>query len=248
MAATIAIVEANGLKLKVKVGDRSYGSRPHKISVTIFGEQIQFGITEKVRKLRIPEPASSLDPPARPSSLRIMNPAANSQSRVFSFSSYFTTTWRDTEETKIESLIPQCVGTMIKIAIEHRRSTARRRQEELFQKFRGRNSNSLKHKSRPKRLVFSGWKIAQTAIAPDEYETTCSRCLSAGKIRGRNSAPKPSLVDGQSGRYNRVAASIHRWKALPQCWIGNGNWKAGRLTAGDKRIWLSLNLAMRRTE
>jgi len=63
---------------------------------------------------------------------------------VLSNSSYFNTVWRDTERVKIESLVPDCVASMMKIAVEYRRNTAKRHQEELFRRLRWAELQQLK--------------------------------------------------------------------------------------------------------
>jgi hypothetical protein len=45
-----------------------------------------------------------------------------------------TKAWGDTDQTKVESFVPDCVASMMKIAVEYRRNTAKRQQEELFRK------------------------------------------------------------------------------------------------------------------
>jgi hypothetical protein len=63
---------------------------------------------------------------------------------VSSNSNYFTTVWRDSEQAKIESLVPECVASVMKIAVEYRRNTARKRQEEFFRKLRWEELQQLK--------------------------------------------------------------------------------------------------------
>jgi hypothetical protein len=63
---------------------------------------------------------------------------------VLSHSNYFDTLWQDTEQAKLESLIPEAVATMMKIGVEHRRDTEKRRQEELFRKMRWEELGELK--------------------------------------------------------------------------------------------------------
>lgn len=59
-------------------------------------------------------------------------------------SDYFTTIWRDSEQVKIESLVPECIASMMKIAVEYRRKTAIKHQEEFFRKLRWEELQQLK--------------------------------------------------------------------------------------------------------
>jgi hypothetical protein len=52
--------------------------------------------------------------------------------------------WRDTEKTKIDSFVPDCVALMMKIAVEYRRNTAKRHVGELFRKLRWEELRQLK--------------------------------------------------------------------------------------------------------
>ena len=71
-------------------------------------------------------------------------PTAELSLHVFSNSNYFTTIWRDTQQTKIESLVPECIASMMKIAVEYRRKKAKRHQEEFFRKLRWEELQRLK--------------------------------------------------------------------------------------------------------
>jgi hypothetical protein len=144
MAAIIAILEGDGMKVRVTAGDRSRGDRPRETSAAIFGEKIQFGITEVVRQVRVPEPTATPNASGR-RRYSIHHEATGELSiQLFSHSKYFTTTWRDTDEMKVESLTPQCVASMMKIAVEYRRNTAKRRQEEFFRKLQWEELKQLK--------------------------------------------------------------------------------------------------------
>lgn len=52
MAAIISILEDHGVRVRVVSGDQSYGRRSNETAATIFGERIQFGITERTKRER----------------------------------------------------------------------------------------------------------------------------------------------------------------------------------------------------
>ena len=136
MAAIVAVLEHDGVKITVTPADRSYGERSDDTSATIFGEKIRFGITEHIRQVRVPDPTAPRDSARRQRTVRRYEPLGELSICIFSNSSYFTTIWHDTEQTKIESAVPECVASMMKIAVEYRRNTAKRHQEELFRRLR----------------------------------------------------------------------------------------------------------------
>ncbi len=53
---------------------------------------------------------------------------------VFSSSRHFTTRRSDADQRKIETLVPECVVSMMKIAVEHQHETAKRELDEFFRK------------------------------------------------------------------------------------------------------------------
>jgi len=132
------------VKIKVTPGDRPYGSRSSETVATIFGEKIQFGLSEKTRHVRVPNPTATPDATARRQFVSHYEATGELSIHVFSNSSYFTTIWRDTEHTKIESLVPDCIASMMKIAVEFRRNTAIRHQEDLFRKLHWEELGQLK--------------------------------------------------------------------------------------------------------
>jgi hypothetical protein len=136
IAGIIDVLEANGIRVKVMPRRQSYRDRSSETSATIFGEQVQFGITEKTRQLRVPDPKATPDALGRRRSMTLYEATGVLSIQVFSGSKYFTTDWHDTDQTEIESLIPECVASMMKIAVEYRRNAARRNQEALFQRLR----------------------------------------------------------------------------------------------------------------
>jgi hypothetical protein len=81
--------------------------------------------------------------------------------QVFSHSNYFRTRWHDTDEMKLESLIPQCVASMMKVAVEYRRNTAKRRQEEFFRKLRWDELKQLKIQIEAESSRSALWKMVQ---------------------------------------------------------------------------------------
>lgn len=136
MASIIAVLEDNGMKVRITTGDRSYGGRSNETCATIFEEKVAFGITERTKQVKERDTATPFDSAGRQRFVRHYEPTGELSIHVFSHSSYFPTAWHDSEQTKIESLVPQCVAGMMKIAVEYRRNTAKRVQEELFRKLR----------------------------------------------------------------------------------------------------------------
>jgi hypothetical protein len=144
MAAVIAILEDNGVKVRVTPGEQSYGDRSSQTTATIFGENIHFGIIEHTKHVREPDTTPGPDAIGRKRYLHEYKPTGELSLHVFSHSNYFETSWDDTEQTKIESLVPECVASMMKIAVECRRNTAKRHQEEFFRKLRWEELQLLK--------------------------------------------------------------------------------------------------------
>lgn len=144
MAAIIAVLEENGVKVKVASCDKPWGGRSIETGATILGEKIQFGISERIRHMRVPDTAAAPDAAGRPRFVRHYEATGELSIQVFSNSNYFTTIWRDTKQTKVESHVPECVASMMKIAVEYRRNTAKRLQEELFKKLRWEELRQLK--------------------------------------------------------------------------------------------------------
>ncbi len=134
MASLIAILEDNGVKIRTMPGDRSYGARRNETSATIFGEKILFGILEKIRRQRVPDPNTTPDASGRQRFMTAHEATGELSIHVFSSSRFFTTRCSDSDQIKIESLVPECVASMMKIAVEHRRETAKRQLEEFFRK------------------------------------------------------------------------------------------------------------------
>ncbi len=165
MAAIIAVLEDNGAKVKVAPCERSWGGRSIETTATIFGERIQFGISERTRQVRVPDSTATPDAAGRPRFVRHYEATGELSIQVLSNSSYFSTIWRDTQQAKIESLAPECIASMMKIAVEYRRNTAKRHQEELFRKLRWEELQQLKtqidaEEGRTQRLEKGGRRLA----------------------------------------------------------------------------------------
>lgn len=144
MAAVIAVLEDNGVKVRVIPGDRSYGDRSSQTTAIIFGESIHFGITERTKHIRVPDTTAGPDAIGRQRYQHDYEPTGALSLHIFSHSSYFKTCWDDTEQTTIETLVPEYVASMMKVAVEHRRNTAKRNQEEFFRKLRWEELRQLK--------------------------------------------------------------------------------------------------------
>ena len=144
MAAVTAVLECHGVRVRVMPGDRSYGARSFETSAAIFGEKVQFGVTERTRQVRVAVPGASPNATGRQPSVTHYEATGELSLHVFSNSRYFTTVWRDSDKAKIESLVPECIASMMKIAVEYRRNTAKRNQEELFRKLRWEELKRLK--------------------------------------------------------------------------------------------------------
>jgi hypothetical protein len=144
MAAIIALLEENGTKVKVIPCDRQWGGRSIETVATILGERIHFGISERIRHVRVLDSTATPDTAGRQRFVRHYEATGELSIHVSSNSNYFTTVWRDSEQAKIESLVPECVASVMKIAVEYRRNTARKRQEEFFRKLRWEELQQLK--------------------------------------------------------------------------------------------------------
>lgn len=144
MAAIIAVLEENGVKVRVTSGDRSYGDQSNKTIATIFGEDIRFGIFEHIKHVRVPDLTAGPDSIGRQRYQRHFDPTGHLSLRVLNDSSYFKTSWDDTEQTKLESLVPECVASIMKVAVEHQRETAIKNQEEFFRKLHWEELRELK--------------------------------------------------------------------------------------------------------
>lgn len=194
MAAIISILEDNGVKIRVTPGDRSYSRQADGTSATIFGEKVLFGISEKIRHVRVPDPDATPNTTGRERFVTKYEPTGKLSIRVLSDSDYFTTIWSDSEQTNIESLLPECIATMMKIAVEYRRRTAKRRQEELFRKLRGEELGRLKgeieaEEARVARLE-SGATNWQRARRIREYVIAVAECR---KEQGKELGPDTAL-------------------------------------------------------
>jgi hypothetical protein len=144
MAAIISIFENHGVKVQVMPSDQSYGRRSNETVATIFGERIQFSIAERTKQERVPDPTATPDAGGRQRLMSRYEATGELSIHVSSSSNYFTTTWRDTEQTKVESLVPECIASMMKIAVEYRRGTVKRHQEEFFRKLHWEELKQLK--------------------------------------------------------------------------------------------------------
>lgn len=144
MAAIIAVLEENGTKVKVIPCDRQWGGRSIETVATILSERIHFGISERIRQVRVLDSTATPDAAGRQRFVRHSEATGELSIHLSSNSNYFSTVWRDSEQVKVESLIPECVASMMKIAVEYRRSTAIKHQEELFRKLRWQELQQLK--------------------------------------------------------------------------------------------------------
>ena len=194
MAAIIGILEDNGVKIRVTPGDRSYGRQGDETSATILGEEILFGISEKIRQMRVPDPSATPSTTGRDRFVTKYEPTGKLSIRVLSDSDYFTTIWSDTEQAKVETLVPECVATMMKTAVEHRRRTAKRRQEELFRKLRweelGRLKAEIEAEEAPIARLESGATNWQRARRIREYVLAVIECR---KEQGKELGPDTAL-------------------------------------------------------
>ena len=156
MAAVIAVLEDNGVKVRVTRGDRSYGDRSSQTIATIFGESIRFGVAERTKHVRVPDTTAGPDAIGRQRYQHHYDPTGHLSLHVFNHSSYFETSWDDTEQTKIESLVPEYVASMMRVAVEYRRNTAMKNQEEFFRKLRWQElRRNSKNKLMSKKLGFN---------------------------------------------------------------------------------------------
>jgi len=193
MGAIIAVLEANGVKVRVMPADRSYGGRSNETSATVFGESIQFNVLETTRKVRVLDTTATPDASGRQRYLTLYEATGELLIHVLSHSRYFRTVWRDTEQAKVESFIPECIGSIMKIGVEYRRNTAKRLQEEFFRKLRWEELQDLKRQidaeeARIQRLE-SGANSWHRARRIREYVLALVDCRTQqGKELGRDTA------------------------------------------------------------
>ena len=196
MAAIIAILEENGVKVRVVPGDQSYGARSSQTSATIFGENIDFGIMERTKHIRVPDTTAGPDAIGRQRYQHHYESTGALSLHVFSPSSYFKTCWDDTEQTTIESLVPEFVASMMKVAVEHRRNTAKRNQEEFFRRLHWEELKALKpqidvEEARIQRLekCADDWhrakRIREYVLALIEYRTKQGKALTSDTALGK---------------------------------------------------------------
>lgn len=196
MAAVIAVLEDNGVKVRVIPGDRSYGDRSSQTTAIIFGENIHFGIIEDTKHIRVADTAAGPDAIGRQRYQHHYEPTGALSLHVFSHSSYFKTCWDDTEQTAVESLVPEFVVSMMKVAVEHRRNTAKKNQEEFFRRLRCRELQQLKQQidveeARIQRLekCADNWhrakRIREYVLALVEYRTKQGKALSPDTALGK---------------------------------------------------------------
>jgi hypothetical protein len=122
MGMLIAVFESQGLTVAVVPSN----DKRSETRVKILGQTVQFGIIEKVREV-------PLEPQADQRSLRY-KPTGQLSIQVLSCTDFYKKIWRDKETKPVEALIPECVATMMKIGVEHRREAEKSRQEEVFRK------------------------------------------------------------------------------------------------------------------
>jgi hypothetical protein len=196
MAGVIAVLEDNGVKVRVIPGDRSYGERSSQTTATIFGENIHFGIVERTKHIRVPYTTAGPDAIGRQRYQHQYEPTGALSLRVFNDSSYFKTCWDDTEQRTIESLVPEYVASMMKVAVEHRRNTARRNQEEFFRRLHWEELQQPKQQidveeARIQRLEKSAdnWhrakRIREYVLALVDYRTKQGKALSPNTALGK---------------------------------------------------------------
>jgi hypothetical protein len=88
MAAIIAVLEENGAKVKVAPYDQQWSGRSIQTVATIFGEKIQFGISERTRHVRVPDSTATPDATARQRFVKHYEATGELSIQVLSNSSY----------------------------------------------------------------------------------------------------------------------------------------------------------------
>ena len=144
MAALISILEAQRVKVCIMPGDQYYRDRSHQTVAIIFGEQIQFGIREKVRKLRVPVAVTPSETSGVQRFTTTYEATGELSVQIHSPSCYFRTCWADTQSSPVESCIPECIASMMRIAVEHRRNTTQRKLEDFFKRLQWEELGRLK--------------------------------------------------------------------------------------------------------
>ena len=141
--------------------------------VTAFGEQIQFGLIEKVRRFELPAAPPRSTQHAR--TLTFANkpidflPTGELSVQIWSYCSEpQRKVWRDGKRGQLESLLLQCVAGFMRIGLALRRHTEELRKEELEHQRRHDEFNELKQQieaeeARVKQLeaAANNWKRAQ---------------------------------------------------------------------------------------
>lgn len=126
MGTAIAILEQHGVRVRSmdwRTGDR------RRTWATIFGQEVNFKITEHYRRVRTPPPGpgEGLDPNRRKSE---MVPSGELVFHVVSEHDYTLDKWCDTADTKLEAMVPAIVAAMMKTAVRYRRAAENQRIEE----------------------------------------------------------------------------------------------------------------------
>lgn len=140
MGTVIAILEQHGVK--VRSTDRPTHDRD-RTWATIFGQEVNFKITEHYRRVQIPPP----DRGEKPGPNRRKSELVPSGELVFHVVSEHDTTlekWCDSADTKLETIVPAIVAAMMKTALRYRRAADNRRNEENRKRLRLEELRKLK--------------------------------------------------------------------------------------------------------
>jgi hypothetical protein len=129
----ITVLESQGIAIAIA---QRYERRESTFA-TIFSQEVQFAILEKVREI-------SRDPRQLGNSAPEYMNTGELSIQVLSTSNFFKRSWRDKEGRPVETLIPQCIASMMKIAVEHQRDAEKRRQLEVFQSMQEQEAERLK--------------------------------------------------------------------------------------------------------
>jgi hypothetical protein len=196
MGNLIGILKAEGLNVTLDP------TKSESTRISVFGEEIQFGLVERVRRVELPAPPQRLPQQYK----RILTfggkpidylPTGELAVQVWSYcSETLRKGWRDGRNTQLESLLPHCVAGFMRIALALRRRTEELRRKELEHQKRLDEYNELKRQigieeARIKQLeaAANNWKRAQVireyVMAVEHDATQKGREIAAGSETGR---------------------------------------------------------------
>lgn len=134
LGAVIAIFDDHGVKVWTDA---------RRTWATIFGQEVNFKVTERYRNVRMPppEPSERSDPFRRK---RQQLPTGELTFHIVNDSDYTMEKWSVGVEAKVEAIVPTIVAGMIKTAVRYRRAAEDKRRAEEFRRLRVEELQRLK--------------------------------------------------------------------------------------------------------